>query len=107
MKELIRVNKNIAAKRQLVVLKNIEQAFEEGKPERRWLLQQLSGLVNYSKNKILDSNTKPEERVKWSRILVSAATSCSYALRDTEIDHLKDEVATLEKLVNEITQEDK
>ncbi len=106
MKESKRVAENSGIKRRLVVLKTVERAFEEGKPERKWILEQLSGLVSYSKTKILDSNTKPDERIKWSRILVSAAISCSYALRDKEIDQLKDEVAILKKLVKETIEEE-
>lgn len=41
-----------------------------------------------------------------SRILVSAAISCSYALRDKEIDQLKDEVAMLKNLVKEVNEEE-
>lgn len=106
MKDSIRiVRKSSGLRRRMVQLKSIEDAFQEGKPERTWLLQQLSGLVNYARTRVMDSITKPDERVKWSRILVSAAIACSYALKDKEIDQLKDEVGNLKKLVKEIEDE--
>lgn len=76
----------------------MKKAFSEGKPNRDWILKQLGGLVNFSRIKIGDSNTGKHDRIKWSRVLVSVAMACSHALRDKELDELKEEVRQLKLL---------
>jgi len=89
----------------MTVLKSIEKAFSEGKPEREWILRQLAGLVSYAKAKIMDHNTGKTDRIKWSRVLVSAAQACTHALKDQELDELREEIKELKTILKETEYE--
>jgi len=88
-------------KRPLKIIKTIEKAFKEGQPERGWLLAQLSGLVNYAKIKIMDSNTDRSDRIKWSRILVAAASACSRTLSEKQLDEIETMLKEMKRKVME------
>ena len=103
VKEIHRIVKSEAPEKECKkILKSIERTFHEGRPEREWILEQLAGLINYARTKIMDSNTPASERIKWSRVLIQAASACNITLRDRDIAELEEEIERLESTMDEL-----
>jgi hypothetical protein len=67
-------------------------------PTREWLLERLRTIIDYAMDKVTGARTPPDERVKWSRIAVSAGQACNSVLRDVDIETLKQQVRELKEL---------
>jgi len=68
-------------------------------PDREQLLRMLGGLMEMIVKHMNDPKTRWDEKLKWSRVLISASDVCNSVLRDVEVDKLKEQVEELEKLV--------
>jgi hypothetical protein len=86
-------------------IKTIEEAFNGGKANREWLIQQLADLVNFAKEKILDRYTETGARLGWARILVSASQACGQLLQNADLDVVKLEILELRRQISEVTGE--
>jgi len=66
--------------------------------DRRWLLQRLHEILEIAMQRVTGPKTPAGDRVKWSRIVISAAQACNAVLRDVEIEALKQQIAELKAL---------
>jgi hypothetical protein len=70
-------------------------------PTREWLLERLRTIIDYAMDRVTGARTAPDERIKWSRIAVSAGQACNSVLRDVDIETLKQQVRELKELTIE------
>jgi len=68
-------------------------------PDRDRLLRILGGLMEMVVKHMNDPKTRWDEKLRWSRVLISAGNVCNSVLRDVEVGRLKEEVEELERLV--------
>lgn len=66
--------------------------------DRRWLLKRLHEILEIAMQRVTGPKTPAGDRVKWSRIVISAAQACNAVLRDVEIEALKQQIAELKAL---------
>jgi hypothetical protein len=57
-------------------------------------------------DRVTNSKTAAEDRIKWSRIVIAAGGACNSVLRDVEIDELKREITELKTLLAEKLDEE-
>jgi hypothetical protein len=50
---------------------------------------------------VTGQNTPAADRIKWSRVLVTAGQACNSVLRDAEIEELKKQMKELKQLTEE------
>ena len=67
-------------------------------PSRDWLLQRLGEILEIAMSKLTGPKTTPEERIKWSRVVISAGQACNSVLRDVDIEALKKQIEELKAL---------
>ena len=75
-------------------------------PTRQWLLQELRRVMEIALERVTGSKTPPEDRLKWSRIVIAAGGACNSVLRDVEIDALKKDISELKALTEERLKDD-
>ena len=75
-------------------------------PTRQWLLQELRRVMEIALDRVTGTKTPPEDRIKWSRIVIAAGGACNSVLRDVEIDALKKEISELKALTEERLKDD-
>jgi len=75
-------------------------------PTRQWLLVELRRVMEIALDRVTGSKTPPEDRIKWSRIVIAAGGACNSVLRDVEIDLLKKEISELKALTEEHLKDD-
>lgn len=83
-----------------------ERAEDVQEPTRQWLLQELRRVMEIALDRVTGPKTPPEDRIKWSRIVIAAGGACNSVLRDVEIDALKKEIAELKALTEERLKDD-
>ncbi len=83
-----------------------ERAEDAQGPTRQWLLQELRRVMEIALDRVTGAKTPPEDRIKWSRIVIAAGGACNSVLRDVEIDALKKEIAELKALTEERLKDD-
>lgn len=67
-------------------------------PTRDWLLKRLGEIMEIAMSKVTGPKTTPEERIKWSRVVISAGQACNSVLRDVDIEALKKQIEELRAL---------
>lgn len=70
----------------------------EDKTTREWLLQRLREVMEMAMQRVTNPKTPASERIKWSRIAITAGQACNAVLRDVEIDALKQQINELKQL---------
>jgi hypothetical protein len=75
-------------------------------PTRQWLLQELRRVMEIALDRVTNSKTAAEDRIKWSRIMIAAGGACNSVLRDVEVDELKREITELKTLLAERLEEE-
>ncbi len=65
---------------------------------REWVLRKLGSILDIAMARVAHPKTPAEDRIKWSRIVVSAGQACNSVLRDVEIDALKQQIDELKQL---------
>ena len=74
---------------------------------RQWLLLRLRRIMEIALERVTNPKTPAPDRIKWSRVLISAGQVCNSVLRDVEIDALKQQIMELKALTTErLTDED-
>jgi hypothetical protein len=92
-----------------------EKGNEEGRhetaapesPTRQWLLQELREIMEIAMQRVVSNKTSSSDRIKWSRIAISAGQACNAVLRDVETDALKQQINELKQLTLSKLSEDK
>ena len=84
----------------------MERAEDAQGPTRQWLLQELRRVMEIALDRVTGTKTPPEDRIKWSRIVIAAGGACNSVLRDVEIDALKKEISDLKALTEERLKDD-
>jgi hypothetical protein len=69
--------------------------------DREWVLKQLRRVLDIALDRVTHPKTPPSDRIKWSRVVISAGQACNSLLRDAEIDELKREIQELGELAEE------
>ena len=77
----------------------IKLELDKPAPDREQLLRILGGLMELIVKHMNDPKTRWSEKLKWSRVLISASGVCNSVLRDVEVEKLKEQVEELERLV--------
>jgi hypothetical protein len=75
-----------------------ELSEHRAEPDRQWLLHQLREVLEISMERISNPKTPAPDRIKWSRVVISAGQACNSVLRDAEIDDLKHQIKELKEL---------
>ena len=75
-------------------------------PDRRWLLLRLRQILEIALDRVTNPKTPAPDRIKWSRVLISAGQVCNSILRDVEIETLKQQIMELKALTMEKLEED-
>ena len=70
-------------------------------PTRQWLLQELRRIITIAMDRVTNSKTPAEDRIKRSRIVIAAGGACNSVLRDVEVDELRREISELKTLMLE------
>jgi len=78
----------------------------EDKTTREWLLQRLREVMEMAMQRVTNPKTPAPERIKWSRIAITAGQACNAVLRDVEIDALKQQISELKQLTLEKLSEE-
>jgi len=90
--------------------KDVEERTGRGEdvqePTRQWLLQELRRVMEIALDRVTGPKTPPEDRIKWSRIVIAAGGACNSVLRDVEIDALKKEISELKAMTEEHLKDD-
>jgi hypothetical protein len=85
----------------------VEASRQSGsEPTRQWLLQELRRVMEIALDRVTNSKTAAEDRIKWSRIVIAAGGACNSVLRDIEVDELKHEITELKTLQAEKLDEE-
>ena len=74
-------------------------------PTRQWLLLRLRQILEIALQRVTNMKTAAADRIKWSRILISAGQACNSILRDVEIEALKQQITELKALTTEKMKE--
>lgn len=75
-------------------------------PNRRWLLLRLRQILEIALDRVTNPKTPAPDRIKWSRVLISAGQACNSILRDVEIEALKQQIMELKALTMDRLKED-
>ena len=75
-------------------------------PTRKWLLLSMRQIVEIALDRVTNPKTLAADRIKWSRVLISAGQVTNGILRDVEIEELKRQVMELKDLTTERMKED-
>ncbi len=67
-------------------------------PTRQWLLLRLRQILEIALQRVTNPKTVAADRIKWSRVLISAGQACNSILRDEEIEILKQQIIELKAL---------
>jgi hypothetical protein len=73
-------------------LKDLQQT------NRQWLLMRLREILEIAMQRVTNPKTPASDRIKWSRIVITAAQASNAVLRDVEIETLKQQIAELKEL---------
>ena len=75
-----------------------QQTVPEPETSRDWVLQKLHSILEIAMDRVENHKTSPQERIKWSRIVIAGGQACNSVLRDVEIDDLKQQIKELKEL---------
>ena len=75
-------------------------------PTRRWLLLRMRQILEIAMDRVTGQKTSAADRIKWSRVLISAGQVSNAILRDVELEVLKQQVAELKALTMEKLSDD-
>lgn len=78
-------------------VKSILAAWEQGQPNREYVIDQLVGLIALAKDKIEQRQTKSTDRMKWARILTQASRVLHYHLKARKLSELEERILLLEE----------
>lgn len=70
-------------------------------PTRSWLLVHLRQIMEIALERVTNPKTPAPDRIKWSRVLISAGQACNSILRDVDIEALKKQIEDLKRLTQE------
>ncbi len=70
-------------------------------PTRPWLLLHMRQIMEIALDRVTNPKTPTGDRIKWSRVLISAGQACNSVLRDVDIEALKKEIQELRQLTEE------
>ena len=70
-------------------------------PTRQWLLLRMRQILEIALERVTNPKTPAADRIKWSRVIISAGQVSNGILRDVEIESLKQQIMELKALTME------
>jgi len=75
------------------------------KPTREWVLKGLQEIMEIALERVANAKTPNADRIKWSRVVISAGQGCNSVLRDVELETLKQQIMELKAIAAERSEE--
>ena len=68
---------------------------------REWLIKQLRRVLEIGLGRVTHPKTPPNDRIKWSRVVIAAGQATNSILRDVDIEALQRQITELKQLTQE------